>query len=400
MITTIKFKNYKRFVEPQRIEIRPVTILVGRNSSGKSSISKLLPLLANATNGKIAEPFMFDNDGISVGASLSDVCHNGNIIGLSLGVEFNCGASFDAEFVTDATRQVIQISNYSIEYQNDATVLKLKGRDSYESNEGRDVSYSTRDFRGLINLRLIGKYGLSPHNFATLTDYIGPFRCLPERTIYSKGKTQRRRVGIKGELAYQVLCHDKDVREKVSEWYEEAFDGCSLKVERAGEGIYGAYHINMYKKNSDFGVNIVEEGQGMSQVLPIVVRANMMVKDSIVVVEQPELHLHPKAHASIAKLLAITSKETFDDGQPVNQHYLIETHSENILLGIRDAVVDKTVDFGPDDVIIYFVQERNDGTSQLRPITIDQAGELSSWPTGVFNEAYELLRHIHEKAEQ
>lgn len=69
-------------------------------------------------------------------------------------------------------------------------------------------------------------------------------------------------------------------------------------------------------------------------------------------------------------------------------------------MGIRDAVVDKTVDFGPDDVIIYFVQERNDGTSQLRPITIDQAGELSSWPTGVFNEAYELLRHIHEKAEQ
>lgn len=40
------------------------------------------------------------------------------------------------------------------------------------------------------------------------------------------------------------------------------------------------------------------------------------------------------------------------------------------------------------------------GHLRLRPITIDQAGELSSWPTGVFNEAYELLRHIHEKAEQ
>jgi predicted ATPase len=144
--------------------------------------------------------------------------------------------------------------------------------------------------------------------------------------------------------------------------------------------------------NGAYWVNIADEGMGMGQILPIVIRCIHAVKDSIVVVEQPELHLHPAAHEAIAKLFATTSKQN-------GQRYIVETHSENILLGIRDAVVDQNIDFSADDVVIYFVDEDEEG-AYLREITIDANGRLSSWPEGVFNESYELLNRIITKVSQ
>lgn len=399
MLTSIKFSNYKRFVEQQKLELRPVTVLVGRNSSGKSSVSKLLPLLAGATSRRFSAPFMFENAGVSVGTSFADVCHNGRTMDLSFGLEFDNGLSIEAELATDATRQWSRINKYTLDYNSDSYRLEVnKESNTYRSNESTDVIYYDSDFVGLINKQLVEKLQIPFRDFDIRVDYIGPFRQIPERTIYSKGPSNYNKVGINGEMAYQVLCLDKKVEEYTSKWFQEVFDGCSLKVDRAGDGDYGAFHVNLYKRDSAFGVNIADEGQGMSQCLPIVVRANMSIQDSIVVVEQPELHLHPRAHASIARLLAITSKKKWDNDTPVNQRYVVETHSENILLGLRDAVVDKDVDFGSDDVIIYFIKEKDDGSSTLLPITISPDGELSSWPSGVFNESYELLCRIHEKA--
>ena len=189
---------------------------------------------------------------------------------------------------------------------------------------------------------------------------------------------------------YNILYNDSNLEEEVSRWYKENF-GVELSVDYV-ESEKGAYHINMRNPISHSVVNIVDEGQGMSQVLPIVVRCNMNRPNTIVVMEQPELHLHPKAHAALGRLFARTSKEH-------NQSYVIETHSENIILGLRDAVVDKTINFNPEDVVIYFVDEdEEDGSAYLREITIDKDGMLSEWPSGVFNESYELLSEIKRKA--
>lgn len=398
MLNKILFKNYKRFKDEQEMELRPVTVLVGRNSSGKSSVSKLLPLLANATKGIIKTPFLFENEGMSIGSSFADVGNNGSRLGLMFGMEFSNGCKVKAEMASESTGQKIHIIKYEMDYLQDNFMLGInEGRDGYYSNEGADIVYDMNAFSGLLNTELIKKTGLQLSDFAINIDYIGPFRCIPERIINSKGKIAYQSVGYDGMRAYQLLCHDQKLIEAVSRWYQKSFDGCCLKVELV-IGLLGAYQLNLYKKGSDYPVNITDEGQGMSQVLPIVTRANMQVKDSIVVMEQPELHLHPRAHASIAQLLAMSSKLRDNKGELLNQHYLLETHSENILLGLRDAVVDKSIDFGPEDVIIYFVQEREDGTSWLKPIHITEKGELTYWPKGVFNESYELLRNLQIKA--
>lgn len=390
-LKSISFSSYKKFKDENKVEIKPVTILVGKNSSGKSSICKLFPMLANSiTPYNIFPPLLFENNGVSLGTSFSDISHNGNSVGLSFGLQFSDGIDIKVNLVSEDLNQSIMIERYQLNKNNEEYVLTYDRKSKkYTSNFQREP-FEIHDFSGLYHEELFKKAGISDNDIDIDVDYIGPFRILPQRVYYSKGFDVTGRVGVLGENAYHELYTDYILEEQVSDWYVENF-GVALSVDWV-EGLKGAFQIHMINEFNDNAVNIVDEGQGMSQVLPIVVRCNMEEKKSIVVVEQPELHLHPKAHAALGKLFATTSKQN-------GQSYIVETHSENLLLGIRDAVVDADVDFNKDDVVIYFVDEdEEDGSAYLREITIDEDGMLSDWPSGVFNESYELLSEIKRKA--
>ena len=388
LLKELKFSQYKRFAGNETLEIKPVTILVGKNSSGKSSITRLLPVLAKSMSGQLKKStILLDTDGVSLGVSYQSLCHNGNSIGLSFGLKY----TDDVEIVVDLIanqKDEIQITKYTVSNKISKSELRLDVDhiNYYETKSGK--VYLASDFSGFIHKKFLEDLGIDM-DFSFNVDYIGPLRSEPERTSYYTGAELSDNVGFKGANAYQLLCADDFLVNRVSKWFEDNFNNCHLQVVPGGEK--GAYLIQMNKPdNKDYWVNIADEGMGMSQVLPIIVRCIHPVKDSIVVVEQPELHLHPAAHESIAKLFATTSKLN-------NQRYVVETHSENILLGLRDAVVDTNIDFNPEDVIIYFVDEDEDGAF-LKKITIDSDGMLSSWPEGVFNESYELLSKIIAKA--
>jgi predicted ATPase len=125
----------------------------------------------------------------------------------------------------------------------------------------------------------------------------------------------------------------------------------------------------------------------MNQALPLVVRANVADRpDSIIVLEQPELHLHPAAHGDLAELFAKSAKEN-------NQTFIIETHSENIILRLRKLIVENDFGFTKDDLIIYWIEDAELKGKELREITVDEKGVLSDWPEGVFNEG---MREILE----
>ena len=122
----------------------------------------------------------------------------------------------------------------------------------------------------------------------------------------------------------------------------------------------------------------------------MLVQAYYAQKDSINIIEQPALHLHPAAHSALSYLFGKMAKER-------NCKFVIESHSENILLGFRKMIVDRNCDFNPDDISIYYVDECDDG-SYLQRINIDENGDLDYWPTGVFSESFEILREINRMA--
>lgn len=84
MLKEIKIKNYKAFAEETHIELRPVTVLYGKNSSGKSSLCKLIAVLSKAFSPSAQSRFPLRNDSIVLGTRYEDLFHNNVLSGLGL----------------------------------------------------------------------------------------------------------------------------------------------------------------------------------------------------------------------------------------------------------------------------------------------------------------------------
>ena len=208
----------------------------------------------------------------------------------------------------------------------------------------------------------------------------------PHNVVF-RGFDDSIKIGYDGAEAYQLLLNsyrtDKVLFNQVSQWMEANLEGQSLDFSHVNNN-YGTYTLTV--KHNDYLSSVTEVGQGVAQVLPIITQSFVAKPGSINIMEQPALHLHPAAHSKVAYRLGESAKEK-------GCKYVIESHSENILLGFRHLVVNPEIDFTPDDVIIYFVDSDEDGASLSR-ITIDDRGELSDWPSGVFGESFDLLRQI------
>jgi len=366
MIHTIKFKNYKSFKEEQTLEIKPITILIGINSAGKSAITKLPTLLSNSLQGNFSEPLKLNNGGVELGAEFRDLVYGRTRLG-------------KLEFSLEDDNEKLGIVIGSGPRSADSPEIfswTFKSKEKTEELEYADA----RSFKGFhANL---GRAESAIKSLSINTDYIGPFRVLPERQYNDLKKVSGKHIGIKGENTYPIIIRDalsleQNLLNQVSEWYKKSFEGWGLKVNADSDPFY---QLELTRGNGDVNINFRDVGQGMSQLLPIVTRAFMPTdEETLIVIEQPELHLHPSAHGDVAELLV----DTLDIG---NKKYLIETHSQNFILRIRALIASKKISHN--DVSLYYVKFNSEtDSSSLEKITIDQIGNVDHWPKGIFDEA-------------
>lgn len=142
-------------------------------------------------------------------------------------------------------------------------------------------------------------------------------------------------------------------------------------------------------RDPDIFVHLDDVGTGVVQFLPLLIqraadRAEPPPHPVIEIVEEPELHLHPSAHATIADLYIDAARDS-------NVRFLVETHSENFLLRLRRRVAEKQLK--AEDLKIYFV-EQEEGSAYLRKIEVDTLGNIDYWPKGVFSEDFEEVRAL------
>ena len=405
-VKSISFENYKAFSKKQTMKLKPITILIGRNSSGKSSIAKLFTLLENSLMGDINEPLLLKNNGVELGADFDNLFFDNKPGALPLKFEivFENNIRIGVGLSKKSSGYGLEISQWN--YERDQVKFELEWDNTSEpqcnAQEYRnqlDGKVYECEFKGFIPTKLIEKEtksdkssSLELNKLQIDVDYIGPFRILPKRCFNLTGQIDFRDTGVTGENAYEMLClsklNDDNLHKSVGEWYQEYFDNWKLIVNNNNQPYF---EIQLSKDmtrtttgnkefRKDFTINIVDVGQGMNQALPLVVRANVTDRpESIVILEQPELHLHPAAHADLVELFAKSAKKN-------NQTFIIETHSENILLRLRKLIVESDFSFTKDDLIIYWIQSAESGGQELLEITVDEEGVLSRWPDGVFNE--------------
>lgn len=373
MLKKVKIQNYKAYKQEACLEIRPITVLIGRNSSGKSSLCKLIDSLAEAFREDATSfiPMQTEHNN-RLGDLYDDLFYHRITNDLQLNVEFESGKGVKANFLMQDREFCPQ--NY----------------EAYNGERASSKSFANKNeslragFVGLYHPEVCKDVGINLEDLKFSVDYIGPVRCRAKRRIERTNVKRGNYVGEDGSKAYEILLRslltDNELLRQVSNWCQENMDGQQLSISEPapGSGVF-----SLFVDRNGAHVNMADVGEGIAQVLPVIVQSFIRNSD-ITVIEQPSLHLNSAAHAMVACRLAESAVQ-------LSKKYLIETHSDTFLTGIRKMVVERKI--SRKDVIIYCVN--HDGESAtLEPIEIDDNFEYTSWPEGMFEDDYRLQNEI------
>lgn len=408
--------NYRCFAKRLDIELRPVTVVLGRNNSGKSALVRA-PLVIS-TGFRTDSPTPLDLDLLSeeILDSFTDLIYGGRPHGsIRIELEFEEEGVEEGSVRLDATVQNVDEYRLQIVSSISTRVGESEVRLEWEQEnplreerlytitaDGQTYPHVPVRFAGLLPVAI--DWESSDHqpnpsatkmlNRATSWSlgsvrYLGPFRDRPARR-YRLPARMPAHVGLTGEYSALILASDLARRkgqliQRVNESLTENVPGWRMDVVERG----GMYTIVLKSVNDTLEVNLVDTGTGVAQALPIFVQRAIDIVDppfeaTLEIVEQPELHLHPAAHAPLADLYLQAARQS-------DVRFLIETHSETFLLRLRRRVAEGAVD--PETVAIYFVENTGE-TASARRIRLDQDGNVDYWPEGVFAEDYAETRAL------
>lgn len=412
-------ENYRAFGERTSIDLRPLTLLFGYNSAGKSALLRALPLLRDSTLGTQSEPLALLSPAAR-GASFADIRSRfSSSPALSFELKWNKGEIGAVEYIIrdlpDLRRQIIE-KLVVFGLGNDRQLIaewipqERKGNVSTRykiSNDFRNDLEADIRFRGLRpQLDAPDSSAFVADLFILLDDLFDSFaedvnwlhalRALPPRREVFTGVPNR--VDPDGKGITQLLAYDDlvggSVIEEVSKWYQTATQH-RLEVRRgsfAGKELFSI--VLSPTAGAAVEVEVVDTGEGMGQVLPVIgllslAKHRQLGKAPILAIEHPELHLHPSAHGALADLFCSVAA-----GKERPPTILVETHSENFLLSVQLAIVNQRI--ATESVLVYWVHQSESGAAHIDRIEFDEFGRPKGdrWPPGVFSESVEQSRNL------
>jgi predicted ATPase len=155
---------------------------------------------------------------------------------------------------------------------------------------------------------------------------------------------------------------------ELDKWVDYIFPGVAVEIIPSGGDLYQMKMLGSAATNVGFGITYA---------LPILVSGLTVPNDGILIVENPEAHLHAKAQSNMGYFLARMAA--------AGVRVIIETHSEHIVNGIRRMIVEGKSEMSHEDMTIYFFQNK-DGEKDIKEITMDYIGNLSEFPVDFFDQ--------------
>ena len=157
------------------------------------------------------------------------------------------------------------------------------------------------------------------------------------------------------------------------------FDEITVEQFGADSDIFQIKVRRNSKQGKGMWHNIVDVGYGVSQVLPVVAEIAFHSEPDVILLQQPEVHLHPMAQAELGTLLG-----SFASGHAQRRRYVVETHSDHLINRVRMDVRDSVADLRPEDVVVLYF-ERRDFDVKIHEITFDELGNLNGAPPSYGN---------------
>jgi hypothetical protein len=353
----------------ERLQLAPLTILLGKNNSGKSTVARLSHHVVVALAAEGRDPFPMKGTRHFYGNSFRDVQYGGNFFNpVDLEIEFASDDGIEWKLIS----QLIQPGELS----GDGPPVLEKSILNGEQNPAPDA------VRGLLpDVEASRSLRLEARRFLDTSCHLQPVRdtVQPSYTIQPSSDLT---LPETNESVAQMLYADSELRAAVGAWTARNLDGWRLDLKQ---------NLDVFQLVARRGGregNLADSGQGIQQVLPVAAlccwrNLNRGGPQFLDIIEQPELHLHDAAHAPLGDLLL----SAVNDRQGC---LLVETHSESIVLRVRRRVAEG---LSPDQVAIVYVEDVGDG-SRLRQIHLNRHGEVDWWPEGVFSEAFLEVKAI------
>ncbi|NRR29028.1 AAA family ATPase [Oxalobacteraceae bacterium] len=388
MLSSFTIENYRAFAREQNIEVRPLTLFFGWNSGGKSALIRFLPLLVESI--KADGPAVWLGGEVARDATWPElVCKATKRTNLKFELHWVSPASSSAKWEVDGdlagtwqeVRQ-IELSDKSGTVTYGSDDKKPSGWAGYPYQV--DVKSDEPDSEFSTTLRD------SLRDLVENVQWIAGLRVRPPRLAnYGGGNSPLLKSDGSNAVSHLVAAQLRSVNDPVLETVGQFFSalGDALVLDNPMDG---AWRIMLRPSNApDVKVNLCDTGEGYAQVLPVLValaRAQFG-GPRLLCLEQPELHLHTRAQAELAKVLVATATS------PSKPCILLETHSEVLLTSIQLAIA--RGDICPSKVRVYWVESRTDGTSDLFPVDFDSHGlPTNTTLVGAFREAVELGREL------
>jgi len=442
MLTELSLNNFKSWREVPPMRLAPITGFFGANSSGKTGILQLLLMLKQTVESPDrAQALIFGDDKttpVNLG-SYREVIHGHDPSAtLSWRIAWDLlkdlvvkdaadpkkvvfsskKMGFEAELVGVGDRPQVVRMTYQI--GDGRFTMKRQGTngDKYElSAEESDFRFVRTQGRAWALPAPVKCYGFPDQvkayfqNTGFLADlqlefeklfgrvfYLGPLREYPQRQ-YTWTGAEPADMGRRGERVVDALLGarerkvklgrgmNRSLEQHVAWWLRELGLIHSFRIARVSKDS-SIYQVWVRKTSSCAEVLISDVGFGVSQILPALVLCYYVPKHSTIIMEQPEIHLHPSVQAGLADVLIDAVKRR-------KVQILFESHSEHLLRRFQRRIAEQELD--PGDTAFYFC-EMGASHSTLSPLELDLFGNIANWPKDFFGDQFGEMAAITKAA--
>ena len=396
-ITKIAVKGFKSIAEACEIDIRPLTILAGANSSGKSSIMQPLLMLKQTLEVPYDPgPLLIDGPNVQfteAGQFLSTLPDKKRTECFKVQIETHApDFSHLVETTFKKRENRIGLVEMTVEerIKNNHTSFSKRltlypEMVSEEIKSAIEQHSIPKDFDEVKRFRCFLVFGSKDgYAFFTITPdlesnilnslHLPGLRGNPER-IYKLTSTGPQYPGTFENYAASIIHEWQETEDERLKTLSSAFHTLGLTgqigTKRIGDVGIELQVGRLLRRSSEMDmVNIADVGLGVSQVLPVLVALIVAEPGQLVYLEQPELHLHPRAQVALAQVLADAAKR--------GVRVVAETHSSLLLLGIQTLVAEG--DLPSELVKLHWFTRREDGVTEVNSADLDEAGAYGEWP--------------------
>ena len=444
MLNRLRLANFKAWREAD-LTFGKVTGFFGTNSAGKSSLLHLLLLLKqtrNATDRSIVLDFGRPGDMVNLGI-FEDVVHQRDkrktmswllewTLPQTLQIKNPMSPQDDSLFTGDRlqTRCEVGFRNkrlwpLELVYRFADVDFRLhpRGRSKQEfelatdpaefefiRNPGRpwplphpikSYLFPSQAKSYFQNANFLGDFELAYESLMDSIYYLGPLREYPRRE-YQWAGSKPEDVGQRGERTVDAILAatarnetrnlgfrkwHKPFQEMIAHWLCELGLIHNFRVDEIARGT-NLYRTMIEMPSSSVATSLTDVGFGVSQVLPVLVLLYYVPEGSTVIMEQPEIHLHPAVQSGLADVMLNVAAVR-------NVQIIVESHSEHLMRRLQRRVAEQEA--SSEDVKLYFVSS-NGGPAQVSDLLLNEWGEIENWPEKFFGDEMGEIATITEES--